>query len=61
MQEAGPWPGMIQRALGRGTRNATKVQVGGQGNPGVGSFPPEPIPLPPQAPLACSLGGQTAS
>ena len=42
MQEAGPWPGMIQRALGRGTRNATKVQVGAKATPGWGASPQSP-------------------
>lgn len=46
---------------GQGDTECHQGPGGGQGNPGVGSFPPEPIPLPPQAPLACSLGGQTAS
>ena len=46
---------------GQGETECHHGPGGGQGNPRVGSFPPEPIPLPPEASLACSLGGQTAS
>lgn len=52
MQEAGPWPGMIRRALGRGDTECHQGPGGAQGNPGVGSFPLKPSPQPPEA-LQC--------